>query len=228
MVKCYVTFNIKLSRLDVFPSGDIKIDAPQKIHENERVKLTCTMDYPKDPTLLEKIGHCSLWWSKPGDNESSKKKVCISLFDLRIGNTPYKAIIHRFLQLKISLHFCAEIQHAREEEYIYSAVSFQILKDDEDVTILVMHGKDQRPESSTLTIPRMRNMWEGRYSCHVWCVTVMETGTITLTITPGESYCRFEVSQVLMALRSHFAFVHDFRLFYYQCAELPSRNNFKR
>ena len=59
-----------------------------------------------------------------------------------------------------------------------------------------MHGKDQRPESSTLTIPRMHKMWEGRYSCHVWCATLMETGTITLTITPGESYCKFEFSTV--------------------------------
>ena len=64
----------------LFSQGDIKINAPQKIHENDRVELTCTVDYPKASALLEKMGHCSLWWSKPGDNESNQKKVCTSLF----------------------------------------------------------------------------------------------------------------------------------------------------
>ena len=72
--------------------------------------------------------------------------------------------------------------------FVKSLLNFllQILKGDDDINIVVLHGKDQRPEKSVLTLPSMRTEWEGRYSCHVWCATLMETGTITLTISPGE------------------------------------------
>ena len=108
----------------------------------------------------------------------------------------YKTIIYHFLQFWNEFHCISLLkfglnQYVWEEGkfwYIYTKLfPLQILKDDEDVTIIIMHGRNQRPESSTLTIPRMTNMWEGRYSCHVWCATLMETGTITLTITPGET-----------------------------------------
>lgn len=56
---------------------------------------------------------------------------------------------------------------------------------DEGVNIVTERGKDRRPRKSVLTIPHMRTELSGRYSCHIWCSKVMETGTVTLTMLPG-------------------------------------------